>query len=156
MSRYACNARIMSTKPIKSGTSARAVARTIRRTKADEGGSRVAETYVSTGRRGRDCSRNRFDVYPGLSLSLSPSRARSVIQKLKYRLINGSSFANFLKGMEYIVAPCVVSSASSRHHRFTGSRMSIARSFDFNEIDLRKHSTRVNMNIQFFHVSIID
>lgn len=53
----------------------------------------AAETYVSTGRRGRDCSPNRFDVYPGLS------RARSVIQKLKYRLINGgSSFANFFEG----------------------------------------------------------
>lgn len=36
MSRYACNARIMSTEPIKSGTSARAVARTMRQTKADE------------------------------------------------------------------------------------------------------------------------
>lgn len=37
MSRYACNARIMSAEPIKSGTSARAVARTMRWTKADEG-----------------------------------------------------------------------------------------------------------------------
>lgn len=54
MSRYACNARIMSTGPIKSGTSAR--------TKPDKGEGEAAETYVSTGRRGRDCSRNRFDV----------------------------------------------------------------------------------------------
>jgi len=50
------------------------------------------------GRRARDCSRNRFDVYPGcLSLGRSVSLSRSVIQKLKYRLINGgSSFANSL------------------------------------------------------------
>lgn len=96
MSRYACNARIMSAVLIKSGTSARAVARTMRWTKArrEGGGGRVAETYVSTGRRGRDdCSRE-----PVRRVFRTLSRARSVIQKLKYRLINGgSSFASFLK-----------------------------------------------------------
>lgn len=58
----------------------------------------AAETALGTG----------STCIPG-SFSLFLSRARSVIQKLKYRLINGgSSFANFLKGMEYVVAPYVV------------------------------------------------
>lgn len=62
-----------------------------------EGG--CSETYVSTGRRGRDCS---LGTGSTCILSLALSRARSVIQKLKYRLINGgSSFANSLKGLKY-------------------------------------------------------
>lgn len=65
-----------------------------------EGGARCrSETYVSTGRRGRDCS---LGTGSTCILSLALSRARSVIQKLKYRLINGgSSFANSLKGLRY-------------------------------------------------------
>lgn len=78
-----------------------------------EGGDR-SETYVSTGRRGRDCS---LGTGSTCILSLALSRARSVIQKLKYRLINGgSSFANSLKGLR-----CATASRPRRHHRLRGS-----------------------------------
>lgn len=50
--------------------------------------------------------------------ALSFSRARSVIQKLKYRLINGgSSFADFLKGLEYAAGSHRAVVASPRIHR---------------------------------------
>lgn len=112
MSRYACNARIMSTEPIKSGTSARTKRQTMARggRGGEKGEGGRSETYVSTGRRGRDCS---LGTGSTCILSLALSRARSVIQKLKYRLINGgSSFANSLKGLRRAAV-----SRPRRHHR---------------------------------------
>lgn len=90
----------MSTEPIKSGTSARTKRQTkVREQRGGGGEGGCSETYVSTGRRGRDCS---LGTGSTRILSLALSRVRSVIQKLKYRLINGgSSFANSLKGLKY-------------------------------------------------------
>jgi len=54
--------------------------------------------------------------------ALSFSRARSVIQKLKYRLINGgSSFASFLKGLEYVAASHRVAHRPRRRRAATDS-----------------------------------
>lgn len=61
-----------------------------RRKRTDKRGEEISWRHMPcAGRQRRDSSPwNRFDV--------CPVQARSVIQKLKYRLINGSSFANSL------------------------------------------------------------
>lgn len=80
----------MSTEPIKSGTSARAY-KAADKGRRGSGGAAALRHMFPRVDAAETALGNRFDVYPGLS------RARSVIQKLKYRLINGgNSFARTL------------------------------------------------------------